>query len=105
MDTGDKIKSLRLERGMTLEELGNLVGVGKSTVRKWETGAIANMGRDKIEKLCAVFDVSPDYLIKKQSNDVGVSDYDRRFLEWFHSLPEEKQRAILIAQDAPKDLL
>ena len=105
MDTGDKIKALRLERGMTLEELGTLVGVGKSTVRKWETGAIANMGRDKIEKLCAVFDVSPDYLIKKQSSDAGISDYDKRFLSWFHSLPEEKRRAILIAQDAPKDLL
>ena len=36
---------------MTLEELGQLVGVGKSTVRKWETGAIANMRRDKIAKL------------------------------------------------------
>lgn len=36
------IKSRRLELGMTLEEVGDLVGVGKSTVRKWESGMIDN---------------------------------------------------------------
>ena len=49
MDFGEKIKQLRLSRGMTLEQVGNIVGVGKSTVRKWENGDIKNMGRDKIE--------------------------------------------------------
>ena len=51
MDVGQRIKSLREEKGMTLEELGNKVGVGKSTVRKWETGIIANMRRDKLQKI------------------------------------------------------
>ena len=48
MNMGQKINQLRLQKGFTLEELGNLVGVGKSTVRKWENGMIANMKRDKI---------------------------------------------------------
>ena len=39
-----KIKMLREQHDLTLEELGKRVGVGKSTVRKWETGQIANMG-------------------------------------------------------------
>ena len=51
MNSGDRIRQLRIEKNMTLEELGQRVGVGKSTVRKWETGAIANMRRDKIAKL------------------------------------------------------
>ena len=38
MNMGQKINQLRLQKGFTLEELGNLVGVGKSTVRKWENG-------------------------------------------------------------------
>ena len=63
MTTGEKIKMLREQRGYTLEELGKRVGVGKSTVRKWETGAIENMGRDKIARLSEVFGVSPTYLI------------------------------------------
>ena len=43
MDMGEKMKMLRLQLGLTLEEVGNRVGVGKSTVRKWENGEIANM--------------------------------------------------------------
>ena len=30
---------------------------------------------------------------------------DHRLIQWFRSLPPEKQRAILVSQDAPKDLL
>ena len=63
MEMGEKIKTLRAAKNMTLEELGNAVGVGKSTVRKWENGMIANMHRDKIAKIAAALDVSPAYLM------------------------------------------
>lgn len=63
MEIGQKIKTLREEKGMTLEELGNKVGVGKSTVRKWETGMIANMRRDKIAKVASALETSPAYLM------------------------------------------
>ncbi len=63
MTMSEKIKKLRLENNMTLEEVGNAVGVGKSTVRKWETGQIANMRRDKIAKLAVALNVSPAYLM------------------------------------------
>lgn len=63
MEVGKKIKQLRLSRNLTLEEAGNLVGVGKSTFRKWEEGMIANMKRDKIQKLSEVFDVPPTYFL------------------------------------------
>lgn len=60
---GAKIKDLRLSLGMTLEEVGDAVGVGKSTVRKWENGNIANMGRDKIVKLAKVLHTTPSFLL------------------------------------------
>ena len=60
---GEIIKRLRIENDMTLEELGDKVGVGKSAVRKWENGIIANMKRDKIAKVASVFGVSPSYLM------------------------------------------
>lgn len=63
MDMGAKIKFHREQLGMTLEELGNRVGVGKSTVRKWEVGMIANMRRDKIAKVADALGISPDYLM------------------------------------------
>ena len=63
MTVGERIKSLREKQGMTLEELGSKVGVGKSTVRKWENGMIENMRRDKIAKLASALGVTPLYLM------------------------------------------
>lgn len=63
MTLGEKIRYLRKQKGYTLEELGAIVGVGKSTVRKWETGKIHSMRQDKITKLAAALDVSPLYLL------------------------------------------
>ena len=71
MNMGDKIHQLRLEKGLTLEELGNKVGVGKSTVRKWENGIIANMKRDKIILISKALDTTPAYLMgwNEESNE------------------------------------
>ena len=59
MKTKDILRQKRLELGLTYEELGNLVGVGKSTVRKWETGMIDNMRRDNIVALSKALNLSP----------------------------------------------
>lgn len=60
---GEKIKALRLKNNLTLEQVGNAVGVGKSTVRKWENGMIANMRRDKIVSLAKALNTTPAYLL------------------------------------------
>lgn len=59
MEIKDIIKKRREELGLTYEQLGNMVGVGKSTVRKWETGLISNMRRDNIVALAKALNVSP----------------------------------------------
>lgn len=60
---GQKIKNLRAELGLTLKELAKRVGVGASTVRKWETGYIKDMRSDKIQKVAEALGVSPAYLM------------------------------------------
>ena len=64
MEVGEYIKTLRQNKGLTLEQVGNAVGVGKSTVRKWEVGNIKNMGRDKVAKLAIVLGTTPDLIIQ-----------------------------------------
>lgn len=63
MTIGEKIYKLRKERGLTLEYVGTYVGVGKSTVRKWETGDIKNMRHNKIVLLAEVLQTTPAYLM------------------------------------------
>ena len=62
-DMAQKIKDLRISQNLTLEQVANEVGVGKSTVRKWETGMIANMRRDKIASLAKALHTTPAYLM------------------------------------------
>lgn len=63
MEIGQLINNRRSELGLTLEEVGNAVGVSKSTVKKWEDGFISNMKRDKIAKLAQVLKLNPVSLI------------------------------------------
>lgn len=58
-----RIRELRAKHGLTLEQVAQQVGVGRSTVRKWETGLIENMRRDKIAKLAAALHTTPGYLM------------------------------------------
>ena len=63
------MKALRLQQGLTLEEVGARVGVGKSTVRKWESGQIANMRRDKIALVAKALNTTPAYLMGWEEDD------------------------------------
>lgn len=63
----------RQELGLTLEEVGDYVGVGKSTVRKWEHGEIENMKRDKIALLSKILKLSPLTFITGEV-EYGVPD-------------------------------
>lgn len=69
---GEKIYRLRVERGLTLEELAKKIGVGKSTVQKWETGSIKEMRRDKVQALADALQVSPAYFFDDAAPQVPV---------------------------------
>jgi transcriptional regulator with XRE-family HTH domain len=98
-----KIKKLRLERGMTLEQVADIVGVGKSTVRKWETGMIANMRRDKIALLAHALGTTPAYLMGwKEDEEMTISPIEQELtegekllLELFRQIPEDAQKMYL----------
>ena len=68
-DIGNLIHDRRLELGLTLEDVGRSVGVGKSTVRKWESGLIRNMGIDKVSRLASVLNLPHAALIPSGWDD------------------------------------
>lgn len=74
MTTGETMKALRQKAGLTLAQVGDAVGVGKSTVRKWETGAIQNMRRDKIQALAKILGTTPLYLLGIEENNVALEE-------------------------------
>lgn len=96
MEMGEKIYNLRIQKGLTLEELGNMVGVGKSTVRKWENGMIANMKRDKILKVSEALGTSPAYLMGwNEENSI-----DEKVITFENIYPIELKRFPLLGEIA-----
>ena len=83
-EIANKIKARRMELGLTLEDVAKAVGVGRSTVRKWETGMIKNMGRDKIAALAKVLQISPVELVPAAGS---VRSEDEERLEALHQDP------------------
>lgn len=84
MTVGEKIKTYRIEKGLTQEELGRELGVGKAAVQKYESGQVQNLKSAHIKKLCTLFntipwdfifddDAMPDRFERKEHNDDLVS--------------------------------
>ena len=73
MSIGELIYSRRKELGLTLEDVGNFVGVSKSTVKKWESGYISNMRRDKIALLAKILKIEPTKLISEKPEQSNLS--------------------------------
>lgn len=72
---GEKIKYLRNLAGMSQEELGNRVGVQRAAINKYEKGNVTNIPIVTIEKIAAVFDVSPTFIVgwdNNQSNSLSM---------------------------------
>lgn len=88
-DFGKIIRDRRLELGLTLEEVGNMVGVGKSTVRKWEQGTIKQMKHGKIVSLARALQVDPAVLVADdQTPDADAPIYAKNiFIPHFTTVP------------------
>ena len=73
------IKARRKELGITLEEIGNYVGVSKATVQRWETGGISNMRRDRIKKLSEILQVGTEVLLQSDGKDIQPDEKEYGF--------------------------
>lgn len=100
MEFKDKIKNLRTELGATLEEIGNAVGVSKATVKRWESGEIANIRRDKIYKLALALHTTPSYLMgwdedPASAPPVASPTGEARLLSLYRDLNSEGQEKLV----------
>jgi transcriptional regulator with XRE-family HTH domain len=67
MEIGQKIKKARLERGLTQQDLGDIVGVQKSAIAKYENGRVVNIKRSTLQKIAKALNIRPSELIFTES--------------------------------------
>lgn len=115
MTMGERIRELRMSHGMSMEDLGKFLGVGRSAIFKYEKGEVENLPRSTIAKMAGLFGVSPSYLMcfdqwdeERLSDEVLLIERIQakwgkdtvKLLESFLELNEEGRRNILnMAED------
>jgi transcriptional regulator with XRE-family HTH domain len=63
MKFAERLKELRTENHLTMEEVGAYIGVGRANIYKYEHGIITNIPVDNVNALAELFDVSPAYIM------------------------------------------
>lgn len=102
MEIGQKIKKARLERGLTQQELGDIVGVQKSAIAKYENGRVVNIKRGTLQKIASALNIRPSELLfnesPKDTADLHVkiiTDFELMdALKDYYVLSEENRRMV-----------
>ena len=98
MTTGEIIRKLRVDAGLTQEELGKKIGVQKAAINKYETGLVVNLKKSTIHALAKALNVSPVYLL---GGDDNLSDEERHLVSAYRGAsPEIRSAAIRMLEDS-----
>ena len=68
MTIAEKIKYLRKREHLTQTDLGDMLGVKKNAVSKWECGRVEDIPAGKIKAMARIFGVQPSYLIDNEQD-------------------------------------
>ena len=63
MEHENRIKKLRQERGLSVQELADMIGKNRATVYRYENGDIENMSSKAMHDLASVLNTTPMYLM------------------------------------------
>lgn len=107
LDVIDNINAILKANGMTGADLSRQIGVSSAVYSQWNRKRTKPSSKNVV-KVAAALGVSVEELTGTQKEPApitgdGLSERDQRLLKWFRSLPPEKQKAILVAQDGPED--
>ena len=63
MTTGERIKQLRKDLGLSADELGEMIGKDRSTIYRYERGEIENTTVDVVPRLAKALQTTPQYIL------------------------------------------
>ena len=70
----NKIRELRKQRKLTLDDVAEVLGTSKQTIHRYENGTISNIPHEKIEKLAQILSVTPSALMGWENPDAPDTD-------------------------------
>ena len=77
---GERIREARLASGLTQQQLGDMVGVQKSAIAKYESGRVVNIKRDVLMKMTEALDIGLYKLVGIEETAENTADLHTRIL-------------------------
>ena len=74
-EIGERIKTIRKQKGITLADLGARLGISESNMQRYESGKIASVSIDFINRLAPILEVKPEWLIGWDKDDASQGYY------------------------------
>jgi transcriptional regulator with XRE-family HTH domain len=90
---GERIKQLRVARGLTLEQLAQATESSKSYVWELENKNPPRPSAEKLSAIATALDVTVDYLLGADDQTLADAE-DMAFYRAYSSMPEETRRQI-----------
>ena len=92
------LKDRRLELGLSLRDVAQIVGVNASTVNRWESGEIDDMKRKRVFAYAKALQISPSIIMGWQDVPEGIvaelTNYEEQLLDKFRALPPHRQHDV-----------
>ena len=109
MTTGERIKRLRKDLGLSADELGEMIGKDRSTIYRYERGDIETATIDVIPRLAKALQTTPQHILgwdktpafywAESSRTMGQSDLAEQWYRWtLGNQWTEQERELFIAQ-------
>lgn len=72
---GQRIYNKREEFGLSREELAEKLGVTRQTIYSWENGKVKNIDRDYINRMAAMWNCDPQWLMHMEDTSKVTATY------------------------------
>jgi len=100
---GDKLRALRQQKKLSLEQLAELTDSSKSYIWELENRDDPNPSADKISKLAAALDVTTEFLLSHTTASPDAEVVDEAFFRKYKAMPESTKKQIRKILDAWDD--
>lgn len=90
----DNIKKFRLEKDLSVEDIGNAIGKSGKTVSAWEVGR-GQPDADTMIRLCRLFDVDIADFYGESSDLAPISTDERVLVDAYHNLTAPHKKVLL----------
>ena len=86
-ETGERIRRIRKDRGLSQKAFAEQLGVSNSRVSNWEQG-INRPDADILAQICQILNVSPSEILNVHISEDEYSEHEKALVRSYREKPE-----------------